>query len=81
MKIERIITEGELLNVEQLAEIAGGTGVQGNNTNGGVCKCTGDGNSNGFLCSCSDDNDDDEYNKPDPDKPIIITPPSGGDNK
>ena len=25
MKIERIITEGELLNVEQLAEIAGGT--------------------------------------------------------
>ncbi|HJH77071.1 MAG TPA: hypothetical protein OIM43_08750 [Prevotellaceae bacterium] len=77
MKIERIITEGELLNVEQLAEIAGGTGVQGNNTNGGVCKCTGDGNSNGFLCTCEGEIDD--KNEPKPDKPIVN--PGSGDGK
>lgn len=54
MLIEDVISRGEVLSTEQLAEIAGGTGAQGNNSNGAVCKCTGSGNSNSFFCLCSD---------------------------
>lgn len=75
MKIERIITEGELLNVEQLAEIAGGTGVQVNNTNNGICKCPIEVNSNSFICHCINDYDGD--NKPNLGKPTV-NPSAGG---
>lgn len=63
MIIEEIISQGEVLSTEQLAAIAGGTGAQGNNSNGALCTCTGDDNSNGFFCKCSDDDKDEDLTR------------------
>lgn len=56
MKIKNIIQSGELLSTEELADVLGGNGARGNNTNMfKSCSCSGTGdNSNGAeACICT----------------------------
>lgn len=56
MKIKNIIQSGELLSTEELADVLGGNGARGNNTNMfKSCSCSGTGdNSNGAeACQCT----------------------------
>lgn len=54
MKIENIISKGEMLNAEQLAKITGGTGDQATNVNTiEKCSCVGEGTNVNTAKGCS----------------------------
>lgn len=53
MEIKRIISKGEILNAEQLAQVAGGAGVQSNVNDVEYCKCEGSGNNVNRAAKCS----------------------------
>lgn len=52
MKIKKIISKGEILNAEQLAQVTGGTGVQANVNKSENCKCEGAGDNTNEADEC-----------------------------
>lgn len=73
MLIEKVISQGEVLTVEQLVKVTGGTGSgMGNNTNeqdGCSCNGYGDNTNRGQNCRCSSDSSsEDRKQNLDPEK-------------
>lgn len=54
MEIKKVISKGEILNAEQLAQVTGGAGVKDNVNDFEYCKCEGAGDNinREKACSC-----------------------------